>query len=688
MPPHLKLEFPLHIMFVVIRKFAFFRFVVQVICLAGAVTSSIPAYAAEPVVIGVLAFRPKPQTLKQWQPLAAVLKQAIPERDFVVEAYTYPEMEQATASRHLDFLLTNPGHYVLLAKRIGLTAPLATLAVDDHGHPGTEFGGVILSRADRGDIKSLGDLKGRTIATASTDSLGGYQMQAYELSIKGVKIRADDLVVTGMPHDNVVMAVLSGRADAGFVRTGVLEEMAREGELELARIKVLNLQSHPGFQLQASTRLYPEWPFASLPSTDENLARRVAAALFTMEEDAAVTRKIGIHGFVVPADYTPVADLLKELRMPPFDEAPSFGLQDVWNQYFWPLIGALIAIGVILLLGGRLLFTKRKLAMEHGALLQQELQLKESESHLHTVIQNEPECIKTLDAEGRLVQMNPAGLEMIEADCLDQVAGRPIIDVIAPEYREEFIKMHKRVIAGETILMEFEVLGLKGGRRWLETHAAPMLENGQVVHLAVTRDITERKKMEGKIRQLAFYDDLTKLPNRRLLDDRLGQAMSASKRTGFYGAVIFLDLDNFKPLNDTHGHEVGDLLLIEAAFRLRGCIREMDTVARFGGDEFVVVLSELDADQARSAEQARIVAEKIRSALSVPYRMTIRHRGQPDTAVEHHCTVSMGVVLFVNHECNQTDILKSADVAMYQAKESGRNNIKFFEPELMHPAQN
>lgn len=304
------------------------------------------------------------------------------------------------------------------------------------------------------------------------------------------------------------------------------------------------------------------------------------------------------------------------------------------------------------------------------------------------MIQNEPECIKTLDAEGRLVQMNPAGLEMIEADCLDQVAGRPIIDVIAPEYREEFIKMHKRVIAGETILMEFEVLGLKGGRRWLETHAAPMLENGQVVHLAVTRDITERKKMEGKIRQLAFYDDLTKLPNRRLLDDRLGQAMSASKRTGFYGAVIFLDLDNFKPLNDTHGHEVGDLLLIEAAFRLRGCIREMDTVARFGGDEFVVVLSELDADQARSAEQARIVAEKIRSALSVPYRMTIRHRGQPDTAVEHHCTVSMGVVLFVNHECNQTDILKSADVAMYQAKESGRNNIKFFEPELMHPAQN
>jgi diguanylate cyclase (GGDEF)-like protein len=209
-----------------------------------------------------------------------------------------------------------------------------------------------------------------------------------------------------------------------------------------------------------------------------------------------------------------------------------------------------------------------------------------------------------------------------------------------------------------------------------------MLENGKVVHLAVTRDITERKKMEREIRQLAFYDDLTKLPNRRLLDDRLGQAMSASKRTGFYGAVIFLDLDNFKPLNDTHGHEVGDLLLIEAAFRLRGCIRGMDTVARFGGDEFVVVLSELDTDKSRSAEQARIVAEKIRSALSAPYRLTIRHRGRPDIMVEHHCTVSMGVVLFVNHECNQTDILKSADVAMYQAKESGRNNIKFFEPEL------
>ena len=131
-------------------------------------------------------------------------------------------------------------------------------------------------------------------------------------------------------------------------------------------------------------------------------------------------------------------------------------------------------------------------------------------------------------------------------------------------------------------------------------------------------DITERKQMEDQVHQLAFYDTLTHLPNRRLLDDRLSQTMAASKRSACYGALMFLDLDNFKPLNDMHGHVVGDLLLIEAADRLEACVREMDTVARFGGDEFVVMISDLDADKSRIDAQARLIAEKIRVALSDP----------------------------------------------------------------------
>jgi diguanylate cyclase (GGDEF)-like protein len=195
----------------------------------------------------------------------------------------------------------------------------------------------------------------------------------------------------------------------------------------------------------------------------------------------------------------------------------------------------------------------------------------------------------------------------------------------------------------------------------------------------VSRDITERKRLEEAVHQLAYFDSLTKLPNRRLLNDRLCQVMAASKRSGRYAAVMILDLDNFKPLNDQHGHLAGDLLLIEAASRLLLCVREVDTVARFGGDEFVVMLSELDGDALASHRRAQMVAEKIRSALAKPYVLTVRKDDQTEITVEHHCSASIGVALFVNHETAQEDILQRADTAMYRAKDAGRNAIRFYE---------
>jgi diguanylate cyclase (GGDEF)-like protein/PAS domain S-box-containing protein len=203
----------------------------------------------------------------------------------------------------------------------------------------------------------------------------------------------------------------------------------------------------------------------------------------------------------------------------------------------------------------------------------------------------------------------------------------------------------------------------------------------QVIY-CVWRDITERKQMEDQVRQLAFYDPLTQLPNRRLLNDRLNQAMAASKRNACYAALMFLDLDNFKPLNDMHGHVAGDLLLIEAADRLKSLVREMDTVARFGGDEFVLILSDLNTDEAKAISQAEIVAEKIRIRLSEPYLLTIKREGEADATVVHQCTVSIGVALFINHEVSPDDILKWADTAMYQAKEEGRNSIRFYDSKV------
>lgn len=154
--------------------------------------------------------------------------------------------------------------------------------------------------------------------------------------------------------------------------------------------------------------------------------------------------------------------------------------------------------------------------------------------------------------------------------------------------------------------------------------------------------------------------------------------MAASKRRESYGALMFLDLDNFKPLNDSHGHIAGDLLLIEVAQRLQECVREIDTVARFGGDEFIVVLSELDTSECKSYKKAQIIAEKIRLSLAERYKLALTHTGHAGADIEHSCTASIGVVLFLGQNVSIDDLFKQADTSMYEAKQSGRNTVRFY----------
>jgi diguanylate cyclase (GGDEF) domain len=178
---------------------------------------------------------------------------------------------------------------------------------------------------------------------------------------------------------------------------------------------------------------------------------------------------------------------------------------------------------------------------------------------------------------------------------------------------------------------------------------------------------------------LCWRNNLTQLHNQRLLNDRLQQAMSSSKRSGYYSALLSLALDNFKTINDTYGHDSGDLLLIEAAQRISKCVGEINTVARFGGDEFVIIINNLDIDKKIATEKAYIVAEKIRSTLEKPYSVICKKAGNEHSVFKHHSTSSIGVVLFINHNASKEDILKWADIAMYDAKADGRNKINFFE---------
>jgi diguanylate cyclase (GGDEF)-like protein len=167
------------------------------------------------------------------------------------------------------------------------------------------------------------------------------------------------------------------------------------------------------------------------------------------------------------------------------------------------------------------------------------------------------------------------------------------------------------------------------------------------------------------------------LPNRRLLIDRLKQSLSTSKRGGSFGALMFLDLDNFKALNDAQGHGVGDLLLIDCAMRLTGCVRQVDTVARFGGDEFVVLLNELEMNLDDARLNAQTVAEKIRVSIGKPFDLIVKRVGHMDVAIVHLCSASIGVVIFSQSDTSPDDILKWADGAMYEAKKAGRNTVRF-----------
>lgn len=292
-------------------------------------------------------------------------------------------------------------------------------------------------------------------------------------------------------------------------------------------------------------------------------------------------------------------------------------------------------------------------------------------------------AIVITDREARIVWVNQAFTRLTGYESREAIGHHCGTLVKSGQQDQEFYAaLWQTVLSGEVWHGELINRHKDGALYHEEMTISPVCgQGGEITHfVALKQDITVRKINEAHLKNLAFYDPLTQLPNRRLLVDRLGQTQTFSKRSGRYGALMFLDLDNFKPLNDEHGHDVGDLLLMEAARRISSCVREEDTVARFGGDEFVVMLKELDTDKALSATQANGVAEKIRATLAEPYRLELLQTEDGETVVEHSCTCSIGIVLFVNHDAAKEDILKRADIAMYQAKAAGRNGISFYQP--------
>jgi diguanylate cyclase (GGDEF)-like protein/PAS domain S-box-containing protein len=300
-----------------------------------------------------------------------------------------------------------------------------------------------------------------------------------------------------------------------------------------------------------------------------------------------------------------------------------------------------------------------------------ERQLRDSEERYRTYIEHAPEGIVVCDHQGRFVDANPSACAMVGYSRVE-LLQRAAIDLMPPSLARVQRHALQQILVQGRHELEMELLR-KDGANIVASVRAIALPGDLIMSFCV--DITDRKLAEEQIHNLAYFDPLTGLPNRRLFHDRLRQLTASSQRTLEYGVVLMLDLDHFKDLNDTQGHDVGDRLLAEVARRLVANVRREDTVARLGGDEYVIVAGELGRDPSVAAMQAEQIAEKVHRALVEPYLLA-------EVRPAHHSSASLGVTLFCGQEPGIDLLLKQADVALYQAKNAGRNAIRFFSPEM------
>lgn len=250
----------------------------------------------EPVRFGVLSFRPKPEVAQRWQPLADHLSAQLSPRSVQLIPLSYPELRDAVSRREVDLVLTQPAHYVALSVQKNLYSPLATLVELEHGQPMAHFGGVFITRVNHPDIHSLPDIKGHHVGSSVRDSLGSFQSQAYELWLLGIRPGEFRVTEFGTVQDPIVDAVLQGQVDVGFVRTGLLEQLEREGRVALSDLRILRSDAAPDFPLALSTRLYPQWALAAMPWLDAQTARRIAGAVLSLPHGGEVAQAVRISG--------------------------------------------------------------------------------------------------------------------------------------------------------------------------------------------------------------------------------------------------------------------------------------------------------------------------------------------------------------------------------------------------------
>jgi diguanylate cyclase (GGDEF)-like protein/PAS domain S-box-containing protein len=303
---------------------------------------------------------------------------------------------------------------------------------------------------------------------------------------------------------------------------------------------------------------------------------------------------------------------------------------------------------------------------------------RDAELALTATIFESQEGMFITDANAVIRRINKAFTDITGYTTEDAIGQK--FELLRPDSHDKAFYTKKWKTIKNTGMWTGETMGKrKNGENYPQYLSVTAVKNIKGIvtnYVASLTDITKSKAASDEIKNLAFYDTLTHLPNRRLLMERLKQALATSNRNG---AVLFLDLDQFKSLNDTLGHDMGDVLLQQVASRLGNCLRNDDTIARLGGDEFIILLEDLSEQSIEAAAQTEAIAEKLLKALNLPYQLG---------NYEHHSTASIGATLFSDHDTRLDTIIKHADIAMYQAKTDGRNTIRFYDPKMQEIISN
>jgi len=349
------------------------------------------------------------------------------------------------------------------------------------------------------------------------------------------------------------------------------------------------------------------------------------------------------------------------------------GAQDPSPQLYWRKTheGRTLEVRTTALAGGGLVRT----FADVSEYVRVEGELRLSEARFRSLSDLSSDWYWEQDADYRFTHFSGDGMR--QALRLDELVGQVRWSVPALNMTEEDWSAHRALLDARKPFRDLELQRVQtdGTVYWTSMSGVPIIDaDGTFLgYRGVGRDISERKRVEAQIQHLAFFDVLTGLPNRRMMTDRLERACVQAQGSGRHAALLFIDLDNFKDLNDTQGHHTGDRLLVQVAQRLQACIRHEDMVARFGGDEFVVLMEGLAQDGAVAAQEAGMLARQIAEALSQPYALE---------TTGHHSTPSIGLTLFGASSRSVDDLLKHADLAMYQAKAAGRNTVRFFDPAM------